>query len=901
VTSRSTGTLPGDLVADDPAAIAQLVERHGDYARHGARATLVLSFALDRARELGALELVGDIEYRLARHAVERSELEVAIGHLDRARDAFEEAGRPEAALRTVLGRMHVLDEYGRHAEVIALGERTVARLLDLGDEPSVVWLRSAVEENVGVACGLMGRHADAMGHYEHALAGYRAIEADDDVARVMANQGCELLDLGHARDAMAAFDSAREFFEADGEALWVAKVDAHRGQAALAMGQLGTAVELLTSACTALGELDAVAERRRATAGLVAAYTELRLVDEAVATADELVADLRSSAAVHDLGTALVARARALLLGGALDAARADLDEATAALTEVGDRGGLAVACTLRARAEAASGDLLAARRSADHAAGVAAELDREADELTARALVVELLAPADPRRASALAAELLPRGADSGLPLLHARIEHVAGLAAFAAGDTDTAERVLAAAVERVATLHEALDTDEWRMRFLHDRRQIHETYADVLLSAGRATDALAVLDQPRRLIGGRRRPPCDDLIASMDALGRATAADRRALVQRVRDLAAQATAPRPPHVPERRGTGGVLDRVPDRTAVVYRVGPSTIGAFVVRGTDTVWIPLCDTHDVRRVVQRIESNWRHRRLMGEAHGARLRAELTALLQHLYSAIFEPLVPWLTDEIDVVADGIVHAVPLAALHDGTEHVVQRYTIRNVGNLSVEVVPPHVPRRQVVAIGRAQDDVPRVDREVSAVAAAYAVAQTITGDDATAERVLDAVRGADVVHIAGHGRFRHDNPGRSAVQLADRWLSADELASAGVDGAIVVVNVCDGGRRDATVGQVEGAGLPQRLLAGGADAVIGPRVALDDRDAADMAAHLHGRLASGIDPASALRAAQLDAHEAGLDPSAWGSFAAHVRRRPVHDRRSPGDVTKEPR
>ena len=188
---------------------------------------------------------------------------------------------RSEAALRTVLGRMHVLDEYGRHAEVIALGERTVERLLDLGDEPSIVWLRSAVEENVGVACGLMSRHADAMGHYEHALAGYRAIESDDDVARVMANQGCELLDLGHARDAMAAFDAAREFFEADGEALWVAKVDAHRGQAALVMGQLATAVELLTSACTALGALDAVAERRRATAGLVAASTELRLVDE--------------------------------------------------------------------------------------------------------------------------------------------------------------------------------------------------------------------------------------------------------------------------------------------------------------------------------------------------------------------------------------------------------------------------------------------------------------------------------------------------------------------------------------------------------------------------------------------------------------------------------------------
>lgn len=896
----STTSVPGDLVADDPAAIALLVERHGDYARHGARATLVLSFALDRARELGALELVGDIEYRLARHAVERSELDVAIGHLDRAQDAFERAGRPEAALRTTLGRMHVLDEYGRHAEVVALGAATVARLDTMGDEPALVWLRSAVEENVGVACGLMGRHAEAMAHHDIALHGYRTIEADDDVARVTANQGCELLDLGRARDAMNAFDAARSFFEQEGEALWVAKVDAHRGQAALAMGHLGRAVELLTSAVGALGELDAVAERRRATGGLVSAYTELRLIDEAVATADELVTDLRTSEAVHDLGTALVARARALLLGGALDAARADLDEATMVLTDVGDRGGLAAACLVRARAEIAAGDTDAARRSAEFAARVAGELDREADELAANALVVELMATSDPRRAMNMAMALLPRGAESGLPLLHARLEHVAGIAAYAAGDLAAAERVLTAAADRVAVLHEAIDTDEWRLRFLHDRRRIHETCADVLLSADRPADALAVLDQPRRLLGGNRRAPCDDLIASMDALGRATAADRRALVQRVRDLAVQATSP-VAHVPERRGAGGPLDRVPERTAVVYRVGPTTIGAFVVRDGETLWLPLCATHDVRRVVQRIESNGRHRRLLGPAHADRLRAELVQLLQHLYSAIFEPLVPWLTDEVDVVADGIVHAVPLAALHDGREHVAQRYTIRNVGNLSVDVVQPHVPRRRVVAVGHATDDVPHVDREVTSVADAYPIAESLTGSDATAERVLAAVRGADVVHIAGHGRFRHDNPGRSAVQLADRWLSADELAAAGVDGAIVVVNVCDGGRRDATIGQVEGAGLPQRLLAGGADAVIGPRVALDDHDAADMALHLHSRLAGGLDAALALRAAQLDAHEAGLDPASWGSFAAHVRHRPVHDRRTPGDATKEPR
>ena len=160
---------------------------------------------------------------------------------------------------------------------------------------------------------------------------------------------------------------------------------------------------------------------------------------------------------------------------------------------------------------------------------------------------------------------------------------------------------------------------------------------------------------------------------------------------------------------------------------------------------------------------------------------------------------------------------------------------------------------------------------------------------------------MSAAPGADVVHLAGHGQFRVDNPGRSAVQLADRWLTADELAAAGIHDAVVVVNVCDGGRRDSTVGRVEGAGLPQRLLAGGAAAVIGPRVTLDDRDAAAMAAHIHRHLATGVDPARALHAAQRDALADGLDPSIWGAFAAHVRHRPIHDRRSPDDRPKEPR
>ena len=51
----------------------------------------------------------------------------------------------------------------------------------------------------------------------------------------------------------------------------------------------------------------------------------------------------------------------------------------------------------------------------------------------------------------------------------------------------------------------------------------------------------------------------------------------------------------------------------------------------------------------------------------------------------------------------------------------------------------------------------------------------------LTGASATTRAVTDGLVGASLVHIVAHGRFRHDNPLWSTIELADGPLSVYEL------------------------------------------------------------------------------------------------------------------------
>jgi CHAT domain-containing protein len=176
---------------------------------------------------------------------------------------------------------------------------------------------------------------------------------------------------------------------------------------------------------------------------------------------------------------------------------------------------------------------------------------------------------------------------------------------------------------------------------------------------------------------------------------------------------------------------------------------------------------------------------------------------------------------------------------------------------------------------------------PDAEREAAAIAAFYPDATLVGGRQATKDRFLADAGRFDVVHFAGHGLANLRFPLLSRL-LVFPASGAGDMDSVTADDigerrftrtSVVVLGSCEG----AGGSRVKGEGvlnLARPFLAAGVPIVIASFSTIEDRSASELFIRLHREMSAGLDPASALRRAQLQmlsASQPGFRaPSAWG-------------------------
>ena len=223
--------------------------------------------------------------------------------------------------------------------------------------------------------------------------------------------------------------------------------------------------------------------------------------------------------------------------------------------------------------------------------------------------------------------------------------------------------------------------------------------------------------------------------------------------------------------------------------------------------------------------------------------------------------------------------DGPVVVSPIAGLHDLPWGLLPSLRSRSfVLAPSVALwkrcdeVTAGVPRGVVAVAG---PGLPFADVEAEKVAARYGASTVLTGAEATVGASSLAMTGADVVHLACHGRFSRDNPMFSSLLLGDGPMFVYDLERIDPPPKVVVLSACHAGVHATPTGR-EILGLTASLLAMGPRAVIAATVPIPDTlGTVDVMGRLHDRLAAGVGPADALR----DARDA--DPIVAGAFASH--------------------
>ena len=149
--------------------------------------------------------------------------------------------------------------------------------------------------------------------------------------------------------------------------------------------------------------------------------------------------------------------------------------------------------------------------------------------------------------------------------------------------------------------------------------------------------------------------------------------------------------------------------------------------------------------------------------------------------------------------------------------------------------------------------------------EVPQLAADYAgaVEPVVLGDGtATAARVLDAIDGAWLVHIAAHGSFRADSPLFSALRLDDGPLTVYDLERLRRGPRQLVLSSCDSGVV-APAGADEVLGLASSLIPLGTAAIVASVVPVNDTAVVPLMMALHRELRGGASLAEALCRARL--------------------------------------
>jgi tetratricopeptide (TPR) repeat protein len=325
-------------------------------------------------------------------------------------------------------------------------------------------------------------------------------------------------------------------------------------------------------------------------------------------------------------------------------------------------------------------------------------------------------------------------------------------------------------------------------------------------------------------------------------------------------------------------------------DQQALIFFVADHEVLAFVV-GCQQVELVrhLCTLAEL----QRGEAEWRFqigRAEMGSSyltrHAERLETGWRAALMQLYQLLFAPLQTLLhAPRLLLVPHGILHQLPLHALWDGEQFLLERYECSYAPSASLAL---HLHARQKgshayrswAGLALTDPTIPAARQEVATAARYFPQHWLYVDEQANLSSLRTAATQADILHLATHGLFRPDNAFFSVLKLADGWVDVRTIHRLALAGRLVVLSACESG-----AGQIRGGdeviGLVWGFLAAGAQSLLVSLWNVHDASSARLMDDFYRSLTdhTGVArPAAALQAAQLIAIRRGQHPYYWAPF-----------------------
>ncbi len=247
---------------------------------------------------------------------------------------------------------------------------------------------------------------------------------------------------------------------------------------------------------------------------------------------------------------------------------------------------------------------------------------------------------------------------------------------------------------------------------------------------------------------------------------------------------------------------------------------------------------------------------------------------EFLPAAQQLYAWILEPLQPALKDidNLVFVLDGPLRSIPMAALHDGNQYLVERFNLALTPGLQL-IQPQPLPQTKLrtVAGGLSQarlnfPALPYVQRELEQIEQ-LVPSRVLLDQTFTHERIRQTVQSTPsaVVHLATHGQFSSRAEDtyiltwdqRVNVNELHQLLERRELGQGAIE--LLVLSAC----QTAVGDPMAALGIAGVAVRSGARSTLATLWSVDDQATAMVMGQFYQNLAKRETKAGALREAQL--------------------------------------
>ena len=216
---------------------------------------------------------------------------------------------------------------------------------------------------------------------------------------------------------------------------------------------------------------------------------------------------------------------------------------------------------------------------------------------------------------------------------------------------------------------------------------------------------------------------------------------------------------------------------------------------------------------------------------------------------------------------LDIVADGALTRFPFAGLRsptDPTRRLIETHIVRMLPSLAQRPLDAaHTRRWHVVALSgtKALPSAEAEAREIAASASASQVLMLEGSETSVAQLERAYADGADVIHVAAHGRADADQPLASRLAMGSGYVTAGQIQEWHGDVGLVFLSACDTAVGLSRFGDST-PGLQRAFLRAGTHDVVATLWPIEDRLASAFAREFYASWNAGVSPAEALAHAQ---------------------------------------